>query len=106
MSDRTFESRLARWRASVMEDLRRRSSRRWSRRISRWRTRLLDFRAEVVRGDSESRRRASWVMSASRWIAGESATTRSSLVRDQCCMSYVPSRASPGCLPRFDFHPL
>ena len=51
-----------------MEDLRRRSSRRWSRRISRWRTRLLDFRAEVVRGDSESRRRASWVMSASRWI--------------------------------------
>ena len=51
-----------------MEDLRRMSSRRWSRRISRWRTRLLDFRAEVVRGDSESRRRASWVMRASRWI--------------------------------------
>lgn len=28
--------------------------------------RLLDFRAEVLRGDSESRRRDSWVMRASR----------------------------------------
>ena len=66
MSERTLESKLARWRASAMEDLRRTSSRRWSRRISRWRVRLLDFRAEVVRGDSESRRRVSWAMSASR----------------------------------------
>ncbi len=66
MSERTLEMRLARWRASVMVDLRRTSSRRWSRRISRCRVRWFCFRAEEVRTDSESRRRESWAMSASR----------------------------------------
>ena len=59
--------RLARWRAVVRVVFSRRSSRRWERRVSRWRVRLLDFRAEVVRGGSESRRRVSWDMRASRW---------------------------------------
>ena len=43
------------------------SSWRWSRRISRCRVKLLAFRAEVARVDSESRRRVSCVIRASRW---------------------------------------
>ena len=66
MSERTLESRLVRERDSWIWEERRVSSRRWSRRISLWRERLLDFRAEVVRGDSESRRRVSWDINDSR----------------------------------------
>ena len=70
MSERTVERRFVRARASVMVDFRRRSSRWWSRRISRWRERLFCFRAEEVRVDSESRRRESWAMRVSRWGKG------------------------------------
>lgn len=67
MSRRTLESRFALFRASRRLEVRRESSRWWSRRISRWRDRLFCFRAEEVRVDSESRRRESWEMSVSRW---------------------------------------
>ena len=67
MSERTFESKLARLRASLMLDRRREKSRRWSARISRWRERLFCLRAEEVRVASESRRRDSWEVRVSRW---------------------------------------
>jgi hypothetical protein len=69
MSDRTVERRFARLRASWIWDFRRESSRRWSCRISRCRERLFCFRAEAVRVASESRRRESWDMRVSRWMA-------------------------------------
>lgn len=68
MSDRTFERRFARFRASWIWDFRRASSRRCSWRISRWRERLFCFRAEAVRVASESRRRESCDMRDSRWM--------------------------------------
>ena len=67
MSERTLERRLARVRASLRADFKRTSSRRWSSRISRWRERWFCFRAEDVRTDSESRRRESWDIMASRY---------------------------------------
>ena len=67
MSERTLESRLARFRASVMAERRRVRSRWWSARISRWRERLFCFRAEEVRVGSESRRRESWEIRVERW---------------------------------------
>ena len=66
MSERTFESRLARLRASRIWDFRRESSRRCSWRISRCRERLFCFRAEAVA--SESRRRESCDMRVSLWM--------------------------------------
>lgn len=67
MSERTFESRFARSRASEMLDERRFSSRRCSASTSRWRARLFCLRAEEVRVASESRRRVSWPIKASRF---------------------------------------
>lgn len=67
MSERTLERRLARSRAVERVFRRRRSSVRCWVRISRWRERLVDLRAEGV--GSESRRREmevrSWVRCAS-----------------------------------------
>lgn len=68
MSERTLESKLARSRDSAMADVNRWSSRRWSWRTSRWRERLFCLRAEDVRVASESSKRESWEMRASRWI--------------------------------------
>jgi hypothetical protein len=56
MSDRTLVRRFARFRASVMVDLRRRSSRRWSESISRCRERLFCFTAEDECASESSRR--------------------------------------------------
>jgi hypothetical protein len=65
MSDRTFDSRFARLRASVRVDFRRASSRRWSANTSRCLARLFCFTAEEPCVDSESRSRDSWPTSPS-----------------------------------------
>jgi hypothetical protein len=59
MSLRTLERRFARSRAVEIWDFRRENSLRWVVRISRWRARLVDLRAEGV--GSLSRCRESWV---------------------------------------------
>lgn len=66
MSERTFDRRFARSRASEMLDERRFSSRRCSDSTSRWRARLFCLSAEEVRVASESRRRVSWPINDSR----------------------------------------
>ena len=48
MSERTVESRLARWRLSDMEERRRERVRVCSCKVERWRVRLFCFRAEGV----------------------------------------------------------
>jgi hypothetical protein len=63
MSERTLERRFALLRASVRDDFRRDSSRRWSCKISRWRARLFCLTADMV--GSESRRRVSWFIRSS-----------------------------------------
>lgn len=68
MSERTLDRRLTRSRVSAMEALMRRSSLRWSVRISRWRARLFCLRAEAVRVDSVSRRRESCDIRMSLWM--------------------------------------
>lgn len=65
MSERTLERRLARSRAVERVDLRRVSSVRCWVRISRWRARLVDLRAEGW--GSASRRRVRWARRAVRW---------------------------------------
>lgn len=65
MSLRTLERRFARSRAVAIWAFWRESSVRCWVRISRWRARLVDFRAEGV--DSESRVRASCWRRAERW---------------------------------------
>lgn len=60
MSDRTFDSKFALFRASLIVDLILASSRRWSDRISRCRARLFCFTAEDECPDSESSSRDSW----------------------------------------------
>lgn len=65
MSRRTLERRFARSRAVEIWDFRRESSVRCWVRISRWRDRLVDLRAEGA--GSESRRRESWVKRVERW---------------------------------------
>jgi len=67
MSERTLERRLARSRAVEICDFKRESSVRCCERISRWRARLVDLRAEVV--GSESRIRESWPIRAERWVS-------------------------------------
>jgi hypothetical protein len=64
MSERTLERRFARSRAVDICDFKRESSVRCCERISRWRARLVDLRAEVV--GSESRMRDSWPIRAER----------------------------------------
>lgn len=68
MSERTFDRRFARSRASEILDERRFSSRRCSANTSRWRARLFCLRAEEVRVASESSRRVSWPINDSRWF--------------------------------------
>ena len=65
MSLRTLERRFARSRAVEIWDFRRENSLRCVVRISRWRARLVDLRAEGV--GSLSRFRESWVRRAARW---------------------------------------
>lgn len=67
MSERTWERRCWRSRDSEMEARRRLSSRLWSWSTSRWRERLFCLSADEVRADSESRRRVSCAIRASRW---------------------------------------
>ena len=67
MSERTLERRFARSRAVDICDFKRESSVRCCERISRWRARLVDLRAEVV--GSESRMRDSWPIRAERWMS-------------------------------------
>lgn len=67
MSERTAGSRFARARAVARALRSRANSRVWSCRISRWRERLVCFRAEAVRADSESSRRESWPRRDSRF---------------------------------------
>lgn len=64
MSVRTLERRFARSRDCEIVDLSRESSVRCCCRISRWRERLVDFRAEVV--GSLSRMRERWERIAER----------------------------------------
>jgi hypothetical protein len=65
MSLRTLERRFARSRAVEIWDFRRENSLRCVVRISRWRARLVDLRAEGV--GSLSRCRDSWVRRVARW---------------------------------------
>ena len=67
MSERTLERRFARSRALEICAFKRDSSVRCCERISRWRARLVDLRAEVV--GSESRMRDSWPIRAERWVS-------------------------------------
>lgn len=92
MSERTLVRRLARSRACWRVDRSRARSRLWPESFSRRRERLFCFSADEVRVASESRRRASWSMTVSRWgrtgltpvdEAGGSARSR------------IPSEAAP-----------